>query len=79
MNRAVGDYVFISPISYDSSTEQWTGKVVDRGAKVITYTTIYECDKVKYYDKDIYTNATYEGDTVHVVSYENTIKIEGVY
>lgn len=77
MNRAVGDYVFISPINLNGT--EWTGKVVDRGAKVIKYSTIYECNIVKYQDSDIYKTATYNGDTVHIVSFENTIKIEGVY
>lgn len=77
LNRAVGDYVFIRPIELNEG--QWSGNIVDRGAKVITYTTYYPCDLVLYNNDDIYMTTKFEGNTVHVVSYENIIKIEGVY
>lgn len=77
MNRALGDYLFIKPI--EQTGNQWTGNVVDRGAKVIKFTTYYDCDLVIYNDEDIYITTTYEGNTVHVVKFQNIQKIEGVY
>ena len=95
MSEALGDYVYIQPISYEivsvatytigSGTptyvdrKEWMGRVVDNGAKVIIYSTIHECDEVKYYDSDIYNTTIYGSVTVHVVSFQNIRKIEGVY
>ena len=77
MSEALGDQVFIEPIELNGDT--WTGKVVDRGFKVIKYTTIYECNLVTYNVNDIVKSTKYGGVTVHIVMYQNTIKIEGVY
>lgn len=77
MSEALGDAVFVSPRNL-SGTE-WTGRIVSRGAKVIKFSTYYECDQVRYYDSAIERTATYDGDTVHVVDFRNIRKIEGVY
>jgi hypothetical protein len=77
MNRAVGDYLFIKPIERDG--DQWSGNIVDRGVKVIKFTTYYECDLVIYNNDNIYMTTTYEGSRVHIVSFQNIRKIEGVY
>lgn len=77
MSEAVGDFVFVSPRNLEGTT--WTGRVVSRGFKVIKYSTYYECDLVTYDDIHIAKTALYDGDTVHVVSFENITKIEGVY
>jgi hypothetical protein len=77
MSEALGDFVFVSPRNLDGTT--WTGRVVSRGAKVIKYSTYYECDLVTYTDANIERTTSYNGDTVHIVSFENITKIEGVY
>lgn len=77
MDRALGDYIFIKPI--EKTGNQWSGNIVDRGAKVVKFTTYYDCDLVIYNDEDIYKTTTYEGDRVHAVKFQNIRKIEGVY
>lgn len=77
MNNALGDYVFVDYI--EEQDGWWTGHIVDRGAKVIKYSTYYECDLVVYHNDDIYDTTVFEGSPVHIVSFENIQKIEGVY
>jgi len=77
MSEALGDFIYSKPIEQDG--DEWSGHIVSRGAKVIKFTTYYECDLITYKDSDIVETLTYEGDTVHKLWYQNIIKIEGVY
>ena len=77
MSEALGDFLFIDPIERDG--DQWTGKVVSRGYKVIKETTYYECDLVIYDDVDIVNRPIYNGKRVHNVWFQNITKIEGIY
>jgi len=77
MSEALGDSLYINPIERDG--DQWTGKVVSRGYKVIKETTYYECDLVIYDDADIVNRPKYNGKRVHNVWFQNITKIEGVY
>ena len=77
MSEAMGDALYIKPIEKDE--DQWTGRVVSRGIKVIKNTTYYECDLVVYKDVDIISKPKYNGVRVHKVWFQNITKIEGVY
>ena len=77
MSEAVGDSLYINPIKKDG--DQWTGRVVSRGVKVIKCTTYYECDLVVYKDMDIVNKPKYNEQRVHNVWFQNITKIEGVY
>ena len=77
MNNALGDYVFSNPIEQDG--DMWSGHIVDRGFKVIKFSTYYQCDLIIYNDADIYDTTIFEGERVHIISFENISKIEGVY
>ena len=77
MSEALGDFIYSAPIERDGDT--WSGHIVSRGYKVITFTTYYECDLITYKDSDIVATVKYEGDRVHKLWYQNIIKIEGVY
>lgn len=77
MNEALGDYVFIEPIERDG--DQWTGKIVATGAKVIVYSTYHICNIVTYQDMDIRRTVTYNELRVHEITFEKITKIEGIY
>jgi len=77
MSEALGDFVYSAPIERDGDI--WSGHIVSRGAKVIKFTTHYECDLITYADTDIVETLKYEGNRVHKLWYQNIIKIEGVY
>ena len=77
MSEALGDSLYITPIEKDGN--EWTGRVVSRGVKVIKYTTYYECDYVVYKDAGIISKPKYNGVRVHNVWFQNITKIEGVY
>jgi len=77
MSEAVGNSLYINPI--EKNGDQWTGRVVSRGIKVVKNTTYYECDLVVYKDVDIVSKPKYNGVRVHKVMFQNITKIEGVY
>lgn len=74
---ALGDQIFVIPSIKDG--EQWIGKIVDRGAKVLKFSTYSICDRVIYNKSDIIRSDIFENKAVHVISFENIRKIEGVY
>lgn len=75
--RALGDQLFVIPCIKDG--DQWIGKIVDRGAKVVKFSTYNICDKIIYNKNDIIRSDIFENKSVHVISFENIRKIEGVY
>jgi hypothetical protein len=77
MINALGDQVFITPISKENNI--WTGQIVDIGFKVQKFSTYKLCNWVTYEDENIIRNAKFQGDMVHIVSFENISKIHGIY
>jgi hypothetical protein len=77
MINALGDQVFITPIKKEDDV--WTGQIVDLGFKVTKFSTYKLCNWVRYDDEDIIKNAKFQGDMVHIISFENIRKIEGIY
>ena len=75
--KALGDQLYIIPSVHNGSS--WIGKIVDRGASSIKFSTYNICDKVVYQSQNIIKSAVFEGKSVHVISFENIRKIEGVY
>ena len=73
MSEALGDQFFIEPLSRDG--DLWTGRVVDRGAKALKFSTIKECDKVTYLNDSIKGRTKYGNVNVHIVWYEDVISI----
>lgn len=78
MTNALGDQVFVTPISRDDNGVI-TGQISDLGFKVQKFSTYKLCNWVTYNENDIIKNIKFQGDMVHVVSFENIRKIQGIY
>jgi hypothetical protein len=74
---ALGDQLFVIPSVKDG--ENWIGKIVDRGFKVLKFSTYNICDKVIYNKNDVIRSDIFENKAVHVISFKNIKKIEGIY
>jgi len=74
---ALGDQLYVLPSVRDGN--QWIGKVVDRGAKALKFSTYGICDKVIYNQSDVIKSEVFENKQVHVIAFQNIRKIEGVY
>jgi hypothetical protein len=74
---ALGDQLYVEPFYRDG--DKWTGNIIDRGAKVIKFSTYTICDVVEYQTKDIIKTISVDGKPVHIIYFQNIRKIEGVY
>lgn len=74
---ALGDQLYIEPTFRDGNLLE--GNIIDRGAKAITFSTYSICDIVEYNIKDIIKTISIDNKPVHIISFENIRKIEGVY
>jgi len=77
MSEAKGLSLYITPI--ERNGDQWTGSISDMGAVALEHSSYTICNLVIYNDEDIIDSPIFEGERVHNVFFENTIKIEGVY
>lgn len=69
MSESLGDQIFVEPIVKTGTI--WKGRVVDRGAKALKFSTFLECDKVTYSQDSIQGTTTYGSTTVHIVNFED--------